>query len=98
MTRRPDSFGVGLALGLVVALAGGGVVVVSSGLMTPSELLGLAVAGFALVAGYHPKRPPPAYRNTYAHGGARLADERETQAASGGANKAPELHDQTFEN
>lgn len=98
MIRRPDSFGVGLVLGLVAAFVGSGAAVVSSGLMTSAEFLGLAVAGLALAAGYHPKRSPPAYRNTYAHGDARLADERETQAASGGTNKAPELHDQTFDN
>ena len=96
MNRRPDAFGVALALLLVAALTGGGFALVACHVLTLIEVVGGVAAGVVLIAGHQTRPASKTFENTFAHGDARLSSEDETHAASGGANRIAELHDQTF--
>jgi len=94
--RNSDFLGLALLTGLAVALMGGGVALVASGLVNAWELTAILSIGGVLVAAASPRAGPTQPHNTMVHGSARPAAEPEAQAAARGDRKNASMHDATF--
>lgn len=94
--RRLDAIGLALLAGLAVAMIGGGVALVASGLVKAWELAAVLSFGTVLVASAHPRAAPAAPHNTRVHGAAAPASEHEAHAAARGDTKTAPMHDATF--
>ena len=68
MMRRPDAISVALLAGVAVAMIGGGVALLASGLIKPWELTAVLGLGSVLVAAALPRAPASPPRNTHVHG------------------------------
>ena len=94
--RRPDAIGIALLAGFAVAMIGGGVALLASGLVKAWELAAVLGFGSVLVAAAHPRAAATAPGNTHVHGAARPAVEAEAQEAARGTAKTASIHEATF--